>query len=408
MGLGGGGDDDGRPFRLTLDLDPVVFLAMAHDDCAKTTIEKGVIEIDSQSETWSSRVRIEMASGQLLDCVVTPDSVPCQLRIAFEPGALNRRWAEVEGATAKHENCYDAKSPLDSIGRYLAGTEDLWTVLAMSNSGDKAILAEIGMLRKLLAAGILRVADAAVADCWPPKDSTGFSVSAANEPRSGFNGALAMAAWCMLRGSDAAFPRGSWPWTLSRTGALTLAAAATGSDATGPSYEPLNPSLYGSDSSTDQLFDDILQENKMAKGAGSLPCLFAGWLCSSPPRVTALATAGLNHLALADFRRDYEVLTRAGGPAQRYAVPLAEAVGTLDDRELAMLFPEVPSPELRAVLQAVCHVESPHGGENLSRLLDALWQKGLAEAVKRELTQLLPRPAAESQAAGRPDGAKRR
>ena len=260
----------------------------------------------------------------------------------------------------------------------------------------------------MLAGGVLRPLDTILPHYFAYDDAKDFTVPCDNPPTSGLNMLIADAVFTV---SSAVFPRGSWPWTLCRKVALTVAARDADSQPGEPPYA-LNSAVAGSGPSpVKQPFTQILYDLSMAKDSGPLRCLAAGWLASwhSPWLSKVLGDQGLQRLTPADFRRDCNFLAQFDERASTYVGPIAQALDTLDDQDLAALFPKIPPPRLRPILRAAGDPALGHGGNQFGHLLDALWQNGLGDEIKGALTQLVEqRPAAQPELTARPDEAKRR
>ena len=164
----------------------------------------------------------------------------------------------------------------------------------------------------------------------------------------------------VLAASDVVFPRDSWPWTLTRDGAFVVGKGQH---------------------SREEMFDLYSSAE-----SGPICCLVAGTLnlWSDPPMARRFAEKGLKRLNVKDFRKDYRFLLRADHPIAKHVDKIVAALGELDDDDVAYLVKTSRPKDAKYVAEGFRILRQRKGRpaiESLPEVLDAVWQKGLREAV---------------------------
>ena len=357
------------PLWLDLKMEPVVFLALAHEHKPKTTIAGDVITLKSAGiDIW----RINTKSGQLLEWSLLgkegneKEESP-KITAAFEKGEFDRQFAELRKSVADHANMFDPKQPFASAGKFFASDDAYWPKLAAELYGSSDKAKKIGpearrILCKLFAGGILRPLDAIDWNNGRDED-TEFKLC----EDSGFakHGFVGVAAQIALSASDSVFPRDSWPWTLTRETALSIVGKGQ--------------------HSREEMFDLYSSAD-----SGPICCLVAGTLnlWNDPPMARKFAEKGLKKLDVKDFRKDYGFLLRPDHPIAKHVDEFMAALSELDDDDVAYLVRKSKPKDAKYVAEGFRILRQRKGRpaiESLPDVLDAIWQNGLRDRVKTAL-----------------------
>jgi hypothetical protein len=172
--------------------------------------------------------------------------------------------------------------------------------------------------------------------------------------------------------SDRIFPRGSWAWTMERDLALALSKAWTGKD---PEWD-----RYG------------LNMLRLAAAKDSGPiCL---WLVASGMAATeertAVAAKGIASLSLADFHKDCRVLLRPGYVSRQSAELMIKAIRGLDEKDVRTLAAMFDRKGVRFLAEGMATARRSGKSESdaLPDVLEAMWQAGLRDWLKREFERI--------------------
>ena len=220
------------PFRLTLDMQPAFFLALAHENDAKTDLREGVLTVHAkENEIWC----VDAATGRLVELrrswpyedVMSladgknPKQTPAaekiaNVRVSFETDAFARRVAELHRATAQHSNSFVPGHPLGSFLAFLADDLDICALAESKLGSPQRWLA----VRKMLRGPLLDPIDARLT---APDRKTPFVIPAAPGQLEKYAVTNPRAWACgVFTHADKMFPRSSWPCTVAREASLVV------------------------------------------------------------------------------------------------------------------------------------------------------------------------------------------
>jgi hypothetical protein len=366
------GEENARqmPFRLKLTMEPVAFLAWAHEHRAKPTVADGVVSINTVSDI----MRIDAKSGRLLEMSLLgredgEKEESRKILVAFEKGEFDRQFDELRGSVARHVNVFDAKQPFGSAGKFLVSDGAYWPKQALVFYGrdpDKDVEPEAArILCKLLDGGILKPLDAIAWNGGKDKDPQ-FKIC--DDDGFGSHGFMGVAAQLTLTAIDYVFPRDSWPWTLTHETALSI----------------VGKGRYGEE----EMFD-LYTSNQ----TGPICSLVAGTanLWTNPPMARKFAARGLKKLDVTEFRKDYQFLVRPDHSIAKHADEIGAALRKLDDNDVAYLVKKAGPRHARYVeagFRALRQHRDRSAIEALPAVFDALWESGLRDRVAAGLGRL--------------------
>lgn len=359
------------PFRPIFSADPAFFVAHAHAHDAECRLDNGELTIESSI----SRLRIDAATGRLLEQVILPEKDgPPVARLYFEQGAFERRLSEIMAVAANFPNEYQARRPIGSTLAFLCEDEMVSKLLQLEPRVGRAAQA----LLRTLDQDVFEPLDQAFAKVVKDGEDR-FSIPS-NHPKadeSAESWSEAGAAWLALRANDKVFPRGSWPWTLTReVASITLGQK--------------------------EHAQKTLKKLAAHESIGPLGCALLGILLErmNPQAARAFAARGLQRLSDEDFRGDCRVLFHPDyvtGKFLRWLVQLGGKIGDEDARVIAESLLDENATRFLEYLEIVRERRDEPADEVISTLLDAIWQGGLRRRVESALRSMKDPPSLERQ-----------
>ncbi|MDY0166743.1 MAG: hypothetical protein RBS80_09385 [Thermoguttaceae bacterium] len=387
---------------LDLKLAPAAFLALAHDPDVRCEIHDDVLSVSAGE---GRHFQADAATGRVIEVLSRPDplngsdapartadapggaaeapddpteSAPAppedsdaaaetaSVRLYFEPGAFERREAEVLAA-AVHGPEPGAAHPARSVALFLL-TE--WLGPGTNPPSDDTRLARQA-IEAMVARGVFDPLEEALLKAWAPGDA-GDSFRIPVEIQEDMWGPYIRPRAARL--VDGLFPRRSWPWTAIRSMVLRCAGE------TQWAWADVNCLYHSAET-------------------GPLCCLVAANLLrhSTPAAARAFSDLGLERLSLQRFRDDCRPLLDDRGAIGRCLAGAAESVRTMDETEIEALAAALPAPygeylaEARRVLRRDPDRQTK---DALGEVLDRLWEVGLKNQLQAALQGLDVRFAA--------------
>lgn len=388
---------------LDLNLAPAAFLALAHDPDVRCEIRNDVLSVSAGE---GRHFQADAATGRVIEILYRPEpptggdapdrtadapgdatqapgdstksaSGPPQesdaaaesasARLYFEPGAFERREAEMLAATAAHAPEPGVVRPARSVALFLLSE---WLGPGTNPSSDETRLARQA-IEAMVARGVFDPLEEAMLKAWAPGDA-GDSFSIPVEVQEDMWGPYIRPRAARL--VDGLFPRRSWPWTVIRSMVLQCAGEAQWAWA------------------------DVNWLYESAE-TGPLCSLVAANLLrrSMPAGARAFSDLGLQRLSLPRFRDDCRPLLDEQGAIGRCLAGVAESVRAMDETDIEALAAALPAPyseylsEARRVLRS--DPDRP-AKEALGEVLDRLWELGLKNQLQAALQGLDVRFAA--------------
>jgi hypothetical protein len=367
-----------KPVAVDLDLAPAAFLILAHLPEAPCQVEQGVLRIKTKNLLLES----DAATGRLLKATVHDAKNEQEAALSATARRLEMSIADMRRIAEGDRNDHDPRRPLTSLSAFgiceLAHLWRAWEGVALA--GDRR---GFDVWQGLLAAYFLPDLDNEPADAdAEPGTADGYVIPAEplspdRLPRS--DNGLALAAEALYTCREV-FPAESWPCRLARAAVLYYA-----SDDRGAQRE-----LMHIDSAT-------------TGPAGHLvAALVAGMI--EPTLVNRFATAGLQKLTIADFRRDYSLLLESRSPTVASAFAGLERLSKLDPAQAQAAVSVLPKPLASFVGDLVARQRTlPDAPVDvvLAGLLDDYWSGGL-EVQARFVLRWLADSSASATAKARP------
>lgn len=361
-----------KPVAVDLDLAPSAFIILAHMSEAPCRVEQGVLRV----KTKNLLLEADAASGRLMKVAIHDAKQEQEAVLSAAPRRLEQSIAEMRRLAEGDHNDRDPRRPLTSLSAFgvceLAHLWRAWEGVALA--GDKR---GFDVWQGLLAAYFLPDFDQG---SEPASDSyviPAEPLAPDRLPRS--DNGLALAAEA-LHTCREVFPAESWPCRLARAAVLYYA-----NDDRGAQRE-----LLRIDSAT-------------AGPAGHLAsALIAGML--EPTLVNRFASAGLNKLTIADFRRDYSLLLESRSPAVASVFQGLGRLGKLDPAHSQAAISVLPKPLASFLGDLIARERTVPDAPTevvLAGLLDDYWASGLemkARFVLRWLADSSANATAKSKA----------
>ncbi len=357
------------PFRLQLKLDPCHFLAMVHEHDAKCESRQGILTLHSRGHVW----RVEASSGRLIDLDFRPEKAeskePFGVRIRFEKNAMGERLRKIQAVSADYANDFDDRRPISTLLGFVCRETMAWKQLGL----DARQLATLQIAASAIDAGALGPLDDLVADD-KTDDEDEFSIP------GGLDGAGNMPAASVLSGNfwgrlalmyaDDLFPRLSWPWVVWRETALVVGGE--------PRYA-----------------DRTLSAIATSQSTGPICFLTVASLLDrvNPNAAHVFAKMGLARLSLDAFRNDYRPLLNKDFPIGKSVLHVATVLRDMDDpgiRAIAESLDAEEAKRFRQVVEVLRRGRDKPIEEALGDVLDALWENGLRDRVKKALESIEP------------------
>ncbi len=366
--------EQAAPLEAAISVAPVFCLGLAHEQNARASWQGDILTITSDDRL----VQIDARDGRVLRYAsIDPANPGARGPEYFEKGAFARRRFALRTEVQDTPNQFDATRPVSSIAAGLLN-EDLLAPIARliaSRKDSPSPSAEpdfsrVRMLRKLAERGVLQPLDdwALRIAAGEKKDKFQIPPQPADPSAQGFVGHVAIA-WG-LPAAEVLFPRDSWPWTLCREAALTIAG---------------RPSYLGAE----------LQRIHAARETGPLCSLSVAALLrlAKLNHADAFASRGLAALDREAFLRDcqpwLDQRTLCGKCVHRAAAVL-QAMDEEDVQLLAKDLLKGDAPILEAAARELRRDRAAPLEESLPASLAAAWEVGLRRHIEEALESYLP------------------
>jgi len=367
-GFGSSNSDDPAkavPFQMDLLLAPVVFVTMAHDTNSTNRIQNNMLLLRNPG----SELKIDVASGRLIEMNSSNAEDKVQGHIFFQKGAFDRAVKEIEAASAKDPNALREGQLVSSFAGFVIDDILQGKHLAAFSSIAPETLERATRVADKVLAEILAPVDKLLTD--NPRDKNSRFTVPPDAPLgvgAPMNAWVAMFAAWIFKFTNDLFPARSWPWTLAREAVFV----ATGHD------------RYTS-SELQRLLD--------SDQTGPLGYLTAASLLSyaKSPAAQSFAAKGLQSLSLDDFHKDCRLALEGKSGLRECSEKLAHSLRGLsvDDVEaVAALFPSENAAFVRAWLNATRTGPLKPAREVLAPLLDLLWEKYGRQQTKAALSRV--------------------
>ena len=308
----------GQPVTVDADLVPAAFMALAHVPDATCKVEQGVLRI----KTKNALLEADATTGRLLKATVHDAKHDQEATLSPAPRRLENSIAEMRRIATGDHNDHDPRRPLTAMTAFgiceLAHLWRAWEGVALA--GDKQ---GFNTWQGLLAAYFLPDIDKQEVDEQSAHSSADRYFIPAEPLRAGHlprsDNGLWMAAET-LRTCRELFPAESWPCRLACAAVLYYA-----SDDRGAQRELMR-----------------LDTASTGPAGHLLAALLAGMI--EPTLVNRFATAGLEKLNIADFRRDYSLVLESRDPAVAAALNGLGQLAKLDPAQSQAAISVLPRP----------------------------------------------------------------
>ncbi|NQT39068.1 MAG: hypothetical protein HQ581_16335 [Planctomycetes bacterium] len=357
------------PFRVKLKLDPCHFLAMVHEHDAKCESRQGILTLHSRGHVW----RVEASSGRLIDLDFRPEKAESQeqfgVRMRFEKNAMAERLRKIQAVSADYANDFDDRRPVSSLLGFACRETMAWEQLGL----DARQLATLQIAASAIDAGALGPLDDLVADD-KTDDEDEFSIPGGLDGAGNMSAAsvLSQAFWgrLALMYADDLFPRLSWPWVVWRETALVVGGE--------PKYA-----------------DRTLSAIAASRSTGPICFLTVASLLDrvNPNVAHQFAKQGLTRLSVEAFRNDYRPLLDKDFPIGKSVLHMAKVLRDMDDpgvRAITESLDAEASKRFRQAVEVLRRGRDKPITEALGDVLDALWENGLRDRVKKALESIEP------------------
>ena len=355
------------PVRVKLRLAPVAFVDLAHDPKYGLRLREGVVE----SAAPGTRIRIDAATGRPLEVrVSTPDG---SYAARAERGALARMAAGLEADTRES---FDEAAPVGSVARFGLGLLCAYQSAVAPGVDTERSLRAAEAVRSLLTPEVTEPLERAFLARFPAGALAGKAGHGSGQrpvrflipPEFGAGpvSPQGFGALIALPYVNTLFPRGSWPWTVTREMLLVTGGR--------PSESAGEVSRVFASPDTGPL--------------GFLVC--AEILARADSKSAALfARRGLGRLAPEHFERDWRALLDDEKAAPQFLARVVRRLGELPPADVEALA-AVLSPKQGAALRRVAEMSRAAGraGGDPGALPRVLWDDGLRHYVEARLNAL--------------------
>lgn len=359
--------------RIIFRLSPAVCLALLHEDNPFCSIVDGELILTSPRQ----RLRIDVQSGRLLEFgILDAKNDRVEMRVTTAPSALESRLKAVQDGTAGYQNCYDARRPISTTVRFLVEDESAWngSLGRLREAGNRSCWPDretARALNKLLGYAVLQPWDRALVAHWESQEGNqeAFTIPGKSEGfRWDMEGLVKNGLLCGLPWAERCFPRDSWPATVWREASMYLLGQ-------GHFFQAEANRIY-----------------ERSEGGPVCRLLCAALLQRvSPQAADAFARQGLQQLALADFRRDYQPFLDEDYLAGQGVRRIVERVRDLTLKEIhaiaRYLLPD--RPELVVAFAVELQNADKPTKELLPEVLDQAWNAALREWTATALQKYL-------------------
>jgi TPR repeat protein len=385
-----------QPYRLELDLQPAVFVSMA--DWKETTLKDGVLTLRDPGGTNSDTLRIEAATGRLLEYFQKGEldgGDSFTVRLQAEEGALARLSREIASATADHPNRFvtnrafaswvssmatDAlESPLlePAIEALTSHEESASGAPLVVSSAARWIKPALMSARETLHEGRLSTLLEPLTRIFSnpteedvEKDVETFTVPADDLTAPGATNPMAAVGSWVLHWSDTVLPRGSWPWVLLREATFTVA---------------------GEDRYSTGELEKLLKSEEV----GPAGCLATALLLGRvrPPLAREFAEHGLARLNPKALHGDFKVLLHTNSVVGALAGNVLGWLGDLSEAQLSPLSAGLAPAGMEFMRQLARRIAETKGqppGEAAWPVLEQHWDSVLRPALELGLNRFLP------------------
>lgn len=354
-------------FRFSARALPVACEAKLREKGTRISSERGILTVLSETD----RIRMDAASGRLLEWSVLEPKDKFEFRFDRQAGAFEQAWQTLEQFTSSHPNLRNPERPVSTLLTY-----------ALEAALDDHFLAAI-LLKKLPLEARPRVAAAAhsllsehifaplddiVSQLGTPGEfeiplEAPESVEVAQKMAGSFLAAL------IFKYTHEFFPPRSWPWTV-----LHEAVFVTGQQ---DKYTGLElERLYNSEETGPLGFLTIAE---LLKHMGS-------------QMAKSFAEKGLTRLSAAEFRSDVRLLADGNTPLARTIQNLAAGLRELPQEEVEAVTTTLPPIAAAMLRQTVMLLRQGQGkplSEVLAPVLDLFWDLQLRDRVQARLGRVL-------------------
>lgn len=338
-----------QPVAVDADLAPAAFLILAHAPDATCKVEAGVLRIKAKNSLLES----DAATGRLLKATVHDAKHEQEATLAASARRLESSIADMRRIASGDRNDHDPRRPMTSLSAFgiceLAHLWRAWDGVALA--GDKQ---GFDVWQGLLAAYFLPDVEEQAA----PDNSDAYFIPAEplspdRLPRGDNSVWLAAEA---LHTCREIFPAESWPCRLSRAALLYYAN------------------------------DDRAAQRELARldssSTGPLGHLAAALVATmiEPSLVHRFASAGLDKLNIADFRRDYSLVLESRSPVVESSLKGLGQLSKLDPAQAQAAVSVLPKPLASFVGDLVERQRTVPDAPTdvvLAGLLDDYWSGGL-------------------------------
>jgi ankyrin repeat protein/surface antigen-like variable number repeat protein len=354
-------------FRFSARALPVACEAKLQEKGTKVSSERGILTVLSETDS----MRIDAASGRLLEWNVLDPKDKFEFRFDRQAGAFEQAWQTLEQLTVSHPNLRNPERPVSTLLTY-----------ALEAALDDPFVAAL-LLKKLPLEARPRVAAAAHSllsePIFAPLDDIVAQLKTPGEFEIPVEGQESAEVAQKMAGSSLPafifkythefFPPRSWPWTVLHEAVFVMGQQ---DKYTGLELER----LYNSEETGPLGFLTIAE---LLKYIGS-------------PRAKDFAEKGLGRLSAADFRSDVRLLADGNTPLARSMQNLAAGLRKLPHEEVeavAATLPPVAAAMLRQTVLLLRQGQDKPLSEALAPVLDLLWNLQLRNRVQARLGRVL-------------------
>ena len=387
MGLG---NAQSQPFLLELEMQPAVFLSMAH--WMDSSLKDGVLTLNQREDGVVQEMRLDAATGRLLQFTASSgESNAMSFQLRAEEGSLARLLKEIAAVTAGHANSYVTNHGFSSGASFVARDViespmiervldylDPETVASDPRNGaatpPRRIKSALALVGEILGQQNLDAVFDPLDRIWGGtpggEDQEGFVVPADASPSDvPVNPMRAISAW-VVSFADGLLPRGSWPWVLLRESAFTVAGQA-------------------------KYTDVELAKLRQSEEVGPVGSLAIATLLGriQPKLARAFAERGLARLTPSEFRRDYRLLLRTNSIVGDLAGNALGLLGGVSEARLTPLVAGLAPEEAAWLLQLARLLRDGQGqpvGEAAWPAFEQHWDKVPRRYLEMGLNRFLP------------------
>lgn len=347
------------PLEFNLSAPPACFVA--HASVSESEWDGSVLTLSRHNIV----LRIDERTGELLENRWLSEDGNGVASMTTEVGRFTRQQEELRAGTVGHRNRFNPSAPVSSVLAFVTSTSLLPELSHFTGHDEEEVAAtmkQLGAVRSLIDAGLLRPVDAFVLKDDNNEDDDDFEIPGPQDA----SGMFAAFARYGIGAADHLFARKSWPWTVTREVGFAVA---------------------GHRQHTDHALRELLQSDELGPlGHLALAELFA--YLSNDAIAAAIAAQGATKLDDNHFRGDTDALLSKSLP---HLLPVARWLGQLNEGQRAKLAKSfaVDPQFMEQIVSTIRDADDEQAPLAMLDAIDQLWTTRGRQLVQSRLQKIV-------------------